>query len=114
MVTLQAQVISGDTVIHDPMYKPLRDSTNGLLQLHDTNATQLRFLHVVDSHSDTVSKPEVVLPRGHSTLVAHWISGWITLPVVRAFLGLMQQARGARLARVPDPPSWNPNSGYKG
>mgnify|MGYP003324336561 CR=1 FL=1 len=110
MVTLQVAVISGDTAIHEPMYEPLRNSTNGFLQLHETQATEGRMLQVADTLSDTGSKPQLVLPRGHSTLIAHWISGWITLPVILAFLGLMQQARGARLARVPDPPAWNPDS----
>ena len=29
---------------------------------------------------------------------------------ITSILGLMQQARGARLARVPDPPPWNPDA----
>ena len=44
MVTLQVAGVSGDTAIHEPMYKPLRNSTNGFLQLHDTQATQGRML----------------------------------------------------------------------
>ena len=31
MVTLQVAGISGDTAIHEPMYEPLRNSTNGFL-----------------------------------------------------------------------------------
>ena len=70
MVTLQVAGISGDTAIHEPMYEPLRNSTNGFLQLHETQATQGRMLQVADTLSDTGHKPELVLPRGHSTVIA--------------------------------------------
>ena len=39
---------------------------------------------------------------------AKTINKW-TLAVFCSLVGLMHGARGARLARVPDPPTWNPD-----
>ena len=59
MVTLQVAVISGDTAIHEPMYEPLRNSTNGFLQLHESQATLGRWLQVADT---PVSYTHLTLP----------------------------------------------------
>ena len=56
------------------------------------------------------TQAEAFVPKQNVSKTIQLIVSWMPIIAVLTILGLMQQARGARLARVPDPPAWNPDA----
>ena len=56
------------------------------------------------------AQAEAFVPKQNVSNTIQLIVAWMPTMAALTILGLMQQARGARLARVPDPPAWNPDA----
>ena len=99
--TTTAKASNNSTLIHATNTEtPLRYSPLRTLQLSAT----------VDGIPVSVAQAEAQVQEQQVSNMTQLVNSWMPILAILSILGFMQQARGARLARVPDPPAWNPDA----
>jgi hypothetical protein len=102
------EVVAQSTRIKPDMYRPLCNSHKEEMHSLDNDTSRLLQQKALATGTPSGEAPTVQL-QDFSTTMKLAIA-MMPIIAITSILGLMQQARGARLARGPDPPPWNPDA----